>query len=83
MAPEPLPDQKKKPGRPATGRSRSAAERKRDQRARDMTAIFEIDSETWTEAQCFMVLLSGSRFKKGSPLQKGAWERLGKLRGFM
>jgi hypothetical protein len=48
-----------------------------------MTAIFESDSETWTEAQCLMVLLSGSRFKKGSPLQKGAWERLGKLRGFV
>jgi hypothetical protein len=48
-----------------------------------MTAIFESDSETWTEAQCLMVLLSGFRFKKGSPLQKGAWERLGKLRGFM
>jgi hypothetical protein len=47
-----------------------------------MPGKFESDSETWTEAQCLMVL-SGSRFPKSSALQQGAWLQLGKLRGFL
>lgn len=77
-----LSDTNKKPGRPSTGRARTAAQRKREQRANDMAAIFETDDETWTEAQCLAVL-TGARFPKNSPLQKGAWIQLGKLRSFM
>lgn len=69
-------------GRPVTGNARTAAQRKQDQRARDMTAIFETDSETWTEAQC-LAILAGARFPKDSVLQKAAWIQIGKLRSFM
>jgi len=81
MTQKPVAESRKKPGRPSTGKARTTAQRKRDQRARDMTAIFEADSEAWTDSQCLMVL-SGSRFPKGSPLQKAAWIQIGKLRLF-
>ncbi|NDU92256.1 MAG: hypothetical protein G3I10_06550 [Ferrovum sp.] len=82
MTQQTLPDSRKKPGRPATGKARTAVQRKRDQRARDMTAIFEADSDSWTEAQC-LAILTGARFPKNSPLQKAAWIQIGKLRLFM
>lgn len=82
MTQQTLPDTNKKPGRPSTGRARTAAQRKQEQRANDMTAIFEADDGTWTEAQCLAVL-TGARFPKNSPLQKAAWIQLGKLRLFV
>ncbi|NNM83339.1 MAG: hypothetical protein HKL98_12160 [Burkholderiales bacterium] len=65
-----------------TGKARTPAQRKQAQRERDMTAIFESESDTWTEAQC-MLVLGSARFPKGSPLQKAAWRRLGQIRGFV
>ena len=59
----------------------TAAQRKQAQRERDMTAIFEPESDTWTEAQC-MLVWGSARFPKGSPLQKAAWLRLGQIGGF-
>lgn len=72
---------KKKPkGRPSTGKARTAAQRKRDQRASDMTAIAETPDDLWNERQCLSVL--SSSMQKDSPLQKAAWTQLGRLRGF-
>jgi len=78
MTQQTVTDIENKPGRSA----RTAAQRKQAQRARNMTAIFETDSEIWTEAQCLMIL-TGARFPKESILQKAAWIRLGILRLFM
>ena len=61
----------KKRGRPPTGhKSRTAAERKRDQRARMMTSIIAPESEggkswqEWTLAECLHVL-ADPKLRKG------------------
>lgn len=67
---------------PANGRTpMSAADRKREQLARQWTRIFEADERQWTERDCLLVLGS-SRFKNGSHMDRAAWEQLGRLRGF-
>ena len=72
-----------KRGRPAkNGVAKSTAERKREQRARNMATILKTDSAGWTEWQCIQVL-SGSHFQKDSPMQQAAWIQLGKIRGFL
>lgn len=67
---------------PANGRTpMSAAARKREQLARQWTRIFEADESQWTERDCLLILGS-SRFENGSPMDRAAWEQLGRLRGF-
>lgn len=76
-------DQKpgQKRGRPAKdGTAKTAAERKRDQRARDLVSIVNTDSTRWTVRQC-LVILSGSNFPKD--MQYAAWLQLGRALGFL
>lgn len=79
----PVGDAPKKRGRKpvrSTG-AMDAATRKREQRARQATAIYERNSDELTDAQCLSVL-TGKQWR-GSAVDKGAWEQLGKLRGFL
>ena len=57
----------------------SAAERKREQRARDMTAVMESRDEEWPARVCMLGLRS-SRY--GDVLKKAAWRQLGRLNGW-
>lgn len=66
--------------RPALG-AMTAAERKREQRARQAAAIHERDSHEWVESECLAVL-TGSRWRGGA-IDKAAWEQLGRLRNFV
>ena len=63
-------------------RAMSSMERKREQRARMWERISTLQDTEWTEAECLLVL-GTTRFAHGSPVDKGAWEQLGKLRGFI
>ena len=71
----------RKPTNPALG-AKDPAARKRDQIARQWERIANTDCEAWTEADCVLVLTT-VRFERGSPLDRGAWQQLGKLRGYM
>jgi hypothetical protein len=77
----------KKRGRPSTGRARTAAQRKRDQRANMRTAIFGSSEDggkpesEWTLQEC---LLAMSDPKIRASLDgKAAWIQYGKLMQFM
>ena len=63
-------------------RAMTTRERKREQRARMWERISTLPDSEWTEAECLLVL-GTTRFAHGSPVDKGAWEQLGKLRGFI
>lgn len=77
-----IPSPPKKRGRPSTGRSASAAERKRAQRQRIQERLndFELRPEDWTEAECLLALANGQW--KGRPLGQKAWRRLGEIWGY-
>ncbi len=70
----------RKPNNPLLGAMNNAA-RKREQRARQTTAIYERDSHEWTDAQCLAVI--GGKQWRCSAIDRAAWEQLGKLRGFV
>ncbi|XSG84102.1 MAG: hypothetical protein ACPW60_10190 [Methylohalobius sp. ZOD2] len=59
----------------------TAAERQRERRIRLDVEVIERDSHEWTEAVCLRIL-AGKRWRGGS-IDKAAWKRLGKIRGFM
>ena len=60
----------------------TAAERKRRQRERDTTTICELPDDQWTERHCLAVL-ADPRWRIGNQaIAKGAWKRLGELRGW-
>lgn len=80
---EAKPVAKKRGRKPIFNVAQTPAKRKQEQRIRDLTAIAELDSDEWTESQCFIVLQSGSRFGKDAPQHKWAWQQLGKLRNFL
>ena len=46
----------KKRGRPATGKARSAAQRKAEQRKRDREKVLSDNHENWTKKDCLVVL---------------------------
>lgn len=78
---EKMPVKRGRPAkRPALG-AMTAAERKREQRARQAEAIQERDSHEWTEAECLAVL-TGNQWRGGA-IDKAAWEQLGRLRNFV
>ena len=52
----PLPGVKKKPGRPATGKTVSDRDRKRAQKARDETTVLESPPTAWSLRVCLRVL---------------------------
>lgn len=80
--PENLPKKLgRKPKNPVTG-TQTAAQRKRAQRERQQEAIATTDSDQWTEAECLFVLANG-KWPAGSPMDRGAWRRLGELRGYV
>ena len=56
----------------------TAAKRKQEQRLRDRTTIMESPDTEWSERQCLMVLQG----RYADVLQRGAWEQLGRLRGW-
>jgi len=66
------------PRTPIGREAMTPAKRKQEQRIRDRTAIMEQPDSEWTERQCLMVL-SG---RYGHALQRGAWEQLGRLKGW-
>ncbi len=57
-------------------------ERKQEQRARMWERINTVPDTEWTEAECLLVL-GTTRYAHGSPKDKGAWEQLGRIRGFI
>ena len=82
-----LAEQKRR-GRPPMGaRSMTPAERKREQRSRQKTALMGAAGdggkaeEDWTEQECIFALQDPKI--KGTPIAKAAWQQLGKLQGFM
>lgn len=77
-----MEEQKSNRGRKPKGwRARSAAERQAERRARLKTAAAELAEEKWTEAVC-LDILTGKKWR-GGPMDKAAWEQLGRLRGFV
>ena len=60
--------------------ARTAAERKREQRARLETRIAEEHDSQWDEAVCLHVLTQ-ARYK-GTALGEAAWKRLGAIHGY-
>jgi len=79
--PPPPKKRGRKPANPALG-AKDASSRMREQLARQWERINTTECESWTEADCLLVLTS-SRYGKGTPIDKGAWEQLGKLRGYL
>ena len=71
-----LPEVPRKPGRPPTGKAKTAAQRKRAQRERDAEAIGSADA--WNERQCGIILAG----KYSDGLKRLAWNELGKLKGW-
>jgi hypothetical protein len=59
----------------------TVAQRQRKRQERIAESIAAKDSEEWTDAECLSVLM-GSRWRGGA-MDKGAWKRLGQLRGFL
>lgn len=77
-----IPIQKRKgrpPRNPMLG-PMDAAKRKREQRIRQVEAIYSRDCHEWTEAECLAVLIS-TRWR-GGDIDREAWEQLGRLRAF-
>ncbi len=58
----------------------TAAERQRWRRIRQAEVVATMDTEQWTEAHCLSIL-NGLTWR-GGPMDKAAWQQLGKLRGF-
>lgn len=71
----------RKPLNPVLG-AKSTATRKREQRERQITAIYEREPTEWTDAQC-LAALNSNAWQKGGDIQALAWTQLGKLRGFI
>ena len=71
-----------KPGRPATGRAKTAAQRKAEQVARTRTKVAGSDDEPLTDAECLYVLAAAA-WPAGSPIDRDAWQQLGRLRGYV
>ena len=60
-----------------------AAKRKQRQRERDATLINEGKDDQWSERHC-LAILADPRWRSGNQaMAQAAWERLGKLRGWM
>ena len=71
----------RKRGRPPIGNvAMTQAQRKQEQRNRQVENLMS-DNHEMTDAECLAVLV-GKRWR-GGPIDKSAWMRLGKLRGFM
>ncbi|MDD5272670.1 MAG: hypothetical protein PHU14_08130 [Methylovulum sp.] len=80
-----IPEPKKR-GRPATGNARTAAQRKADQRARDMTAaIEEQDLSGVSNSGLLEMLAMGERqgMKQTGDFAHLIWREIGKRRGFI
>ncbi len=60
-----------------TGNAKSAAERKANQRDRDLLVLQTLPYTEWNDRQCLMALAT-----TGNPLGELAWERLGVLRRY-
>lgn len=58
----------------------TAAERKRNQRAKLETRVNEEPSSEWDESVCLYILQS-PRWRDGA-IGRAAWQRLGELRGY-
>ena len=50
--------------------------------ARQWERINTVDDSEWTDRECLLVLTT-TKYAHGSPVDKGAWVQLGKLRGFI
>lgn len=71
----------KKRGRPPIGKvAMTPAQRKTEQRIRQAENLMS-DSHELTDAEC-LAILTGKRWRGGA-IDKGAWQRLGHLRGFV
>ena len=70
----------RKPVNPAMG-ARSAADRKREQIARQWERINTQEESSWTESDCFLILQT-TRYRGGA-MDRAAWRQLGQLRGYV
>lgn len=70
----------RRPANPTIG-ARSAADRKKEQIARQWERINTQEETDWTEADCLLVLQT-TRYRGGA-MDRTAWRRLGQLRGYV
>ena len=68
--------------KPIGHKAMEPAERIREMRARQWERINTVSDTEWTEADCLLALGS-SKIPAGSPLDKAAWQQLGRLRGYL
>ncbi len=68
--------------KPIGAKPMSGKDRKAEQRSRQWERINTLPDTKWTDTDCLLVLTS-TRYAHGSPIDKGAWEQLGRLRGFI
>jgi hypothetical protein len=59
----------------------TAAERKRRQRERDRTTVWDTPTDQWPERVAVLVLTDPD-LRKAETLARAAWHRLGKIRGW-
>ena len=76
-----LPGIKKKPGRPATGKTVSDRDRKRAQKARDEATVIESPSGAWSLRVCLRVLAANDKNPLSAYKMK-AIRRVMELNGF-
>ena len=69
----------KKRGRPATGKAKTAAQRKAEQRKRDIHEIYALKPRQWNRKTCLLIL-SDSELKEIWPM---AWGRIGVLESYV
>jgi hypothetical protein len=72
--------QKKRGRPPVRDVAMTPAQRKQQQRVRQAQNVMS-DNHEMTDAECLAILV-GKRWRGGA-IDKGAWQRLGQLRGFV
>lgn len=81
-----LPLPKRGRGRPATGKARTAAQRKQEQRSRDLTKVWEenkLNNVTITGLLTMLGQCSKPGWDANGLIAKSVWLELGKRRGFI
>lgn len=76
----------KKRGRPSTGKAMTAAQRKREQRSRDLTRVYEeknLNNVTDTGLVALLAKKTAPGWNANGGLAKDVWEELGKRRGWL
>lgn len=73
--------EEKRGRKPKGFKAQTPAQRQAERRARLRTVAAEKESKDWTEAVCLDIL--SSKKWRGGPMDRAAWQQLGKLRDFI